>query len=231
MKQIGSGRVIQHIVYPVFVLLVMVALSGSVQAADKGSNDSVAPAAAQQMTPEQMQKIVEFAGKALGAIVANATNNAAPAALVDFRELKALLPAEIDGAKGELKGGRNGTMGMSASHAEGRYENDQGAGVTIKIVDVSGVGGFGPMSLTAWASADIDNEDDNGYEKTTTISGNKAFEKYSNPSKSGQVMILVDKRFTVDVRGNGVPMEKIKAALGRIDLTKLAALKGKTPGS
>lgn len=188
------------------------------------------PAAAQQMSPEQMQKMMEAAGKALGAIAANATN-AAPAALVDFRELKALLPAEIDGAKGTLKGGRNGAMGMSVSQAEGRYENAQGAGVTIKIVDVSGVGGLGAMAFTAWASADIDNEDDNGYEKTTTINGNKALEKYSKQSKSGQVQIFVDKRFTVEVSGSDVPMEKIKAALGKIDLAKLAALKGKTPGT
>lgn len=187
------------------------------------------PTFAQQISPEQMQKLMEAAGK-IGAMAANATN-AAPVALVDFRELKTLLPAEIDGAKGALKGGRNGAMGMSVSQAEGRYENDQGGGVTIKIADISGVGGLGAMAFTAWASADIDNEDDNGYEKTTTIDGNKALEKYNKQSKSGQVQIFVAKRFTVEVSGNDVPMEKIKAALGKIDLTKLAALKGKMPGS
>lgn len=189
------------------------------------------PAMAQQMTPEQMQKMMEAAGKALGAIAANATNNAAPAALVDFRELKALLPAEIDGAKGELKGGRNGAMGMSVSQAEGRYENDQGAGVTIKIADISGVGGLAAMAFTAWATADIDNETDDGYEKTTTIDGNKALEKYNTKGKNGQIQLLVDKRFSIEVHGSDVSMEKMKAALGKIDLSKLKALKGKTPGT
>ena len=166
------------------------------------------PAAAQQMTPEQMQKMMEAAGKALGAIAANATN-AAPAALVDFRDLKALLPAEIDGMKGQLKGSRNAAMGMSVSQAEGQYADDKGASLTVKIADVSGVGGLGAMAFTAWTSVEVDNESDEGYEKTTTIDGHKAMEKYTTASKSGQINVFVDRRFSIEISGSGLPMEKI----------------------
>ena len=39
--------------------------------------------------------------------------------------------------------------------------------------------------------------------------------------------VLVADRFVVEVRGNNLPMEAIMAALGTVDLNKLAAMKGK----
>ena len=41
-----------------------------------------------------------------------------------------------------------------------------------------------------------------------------------------EVTVLVADRFVVEVRGNNLPIETIKAALGNVDLSKLAAMKG-----
>ena len=173
----------------------------------------------------QQQPNMEEMMKAMGAAMAVLSSNAVP--VVDFRDLKALLPAELKGMKRTTATGeKNGAMGMTVSHAEGRYENGGGSSIQIKLTDMGGTGAMSYMNL-GWATAQIDRETDEGYEKTTTVGGHKAIEKYNTTGKDGEVQVLVNKRFMVEVHGNNVPMDTIKAALGQVDLTKLAALKAK----
>lgn len=180
-----------------------------------------------QISPEQMQQLMQAAGKALGAMAAQGTN--APKAIVDFRDLKELLPKELPGGlKGTRKGQKNGAFGMMVSEAEGTYEPENGgSAISMKITDISGTGGIGAMAHTAWASAEVDNESDDGYEKTTSVNGFKALEKYSTKNKDGEIHVLVDSRFVVEVRGSDVKIEQLKGALATIDLKKLAELKPK----
>lgn len=176
------------------------------------------------LTPEQMQAMQ----KALGAIAAAGQQGAKP--VVDFREMKALLPAELPGgfkaAEGYPKGRKTAAMGMTIAEAEGSYEKGDNT-ITVKLSDISGTGGMGMMAHAAWASVAIDNEDDDGYEKTTTIDGQKALEKYSTKDKDGEVQVFVDNRFIVEVKGSGVKMEDLKAAIKAVDLKKLVALQPK----
>jgi len=83
------------------------------------------------------------------------------------------------------------------------------------------------MATVGWAMAEIDKETETGYEKTSTYQGYKSHEEYNRSSKDGEVTVLVADRFVVEVRGNNLPMEAIMAALGTVDLTKLAAMKAK----
>lgn len=170
-------------------------------------------------------------GKAMGAAAESAKSGAAKG-VVDFREMKALLPKELpDGFKGQLKGEKTGAMGMSVAEAEGRYAPENGEGsITIKLTDMSGVA-FGAMAGMAWAATEVDNETDSGYEKTTKINGYKALEKYDTKSKDGSIQIMVDNRFSIEVQGYGVKIEQIRAALKDVDLKKLAALKPVAPAA
>ena len=176
------------------------------------------------LTKEQMEQMQ----KALGAIAGIAQQGGSKP-LVDFREMKALLPKELPGGmKGELKGQKSSAMGMTIAEAEGRYRKEgSDSSISIKMTDISGMGAMGAMAHAAWANAEIDNESDDGYEKTSTIGGFKGLEKYNTKTKDGEVQIFVDNRFVVELRGNNTPMEQIKAALGTVDLKKLATLKPK----
>lgn len=177
---------------------------------------------AQNNAPD-MNKIMQ----AMGAMLGGATNGAAPA-IVDFRDLKALLPAELPGMKRTSAGGeKNGAMGMTVASAEGRYQNDTGSGITVKIADMGGTGAIGGFMQYGWASMEVDKETDTGYERSTTIAGNKALEKYDSANKSGETQVLVNKHFTVEVSGYNVTAEQIKEAIGKVDLAKLATLQPK----
>ena len=148
-----------------------------------------------------------------------------PVATVDFRSLKELLPADADGLpRKEATGEKNGTAGFTISTANGKYGNEDGS-ESIELSIVDGGGSAMMIGLAAWSMMEVDKETEHGYEKTTTIGDNKAYEKYDNADKDGEVNVLVNKRFIVTAKGRGVSMDKIKAALDDIDLDKLGDLK------
>lgn len=146
---------------------------------------------------------------------------------VDFRALEALLPESLPGMKRtEAKGQKHSALGINVSEAEGLYEDEQqGAGLSVKIGDIGNMSGMAALASYAWARADIDRKTEGGYEKTFTHRGYRAYEEYDSEMQEGQVSILVADRFVVEISGNGVKMEQLRAALGKIDLAKLGSLK------
>lgn len=52
--------------------------------------------------------------------------------------------------------------------------------------------------MASWASVEIDRETETGYEKSTVLGGNKAFEKYDTRSRRGEIKVLVGGRFIAE---------------------------------
>jgi len=180
---------------------------------------------AMAQTPAQPN--LDELAKAMGALMSGGSN---AAVLVDFRELKALLPLELPKLKRtKASGEKSGAMGMSVAMAEGAYEGegDNGGTVNIKITDMGGMGGMMMFAQAAWLKAEVDRESDDGYEKTTTYAGFKALEKYSTQNKDGEITVMVANRFMVEVSGSKVDMAVIKEAAAKIDLKKLSTMKAK----
>lgn len=146
---------------------------------------------------------------------------------VDFRELKALLPESIDNLKrSNLEGERTAAMGMNISTASADYSDQENSqSIDIKITDLGSVSGLSGLAAYGWYMVDIDKETETGYEKTMTYKNYKGYEKYDNQYKSGEISILVAKRFVVEANGNNVNMDQLKAAVNLIDLGKLDSWK------
>ena len=178
-------------------------------------------AQSEEGTPPDMNEFM----KAMGAMMSGGSN-AAP--VVDFRELKALLPPDLPGLKRTGATGEKSTaMGMTVAYAEGTYSSDDSS-VTVKISDNGGLGGLMAFAQTAWANSEIDRETETGFERTTTYGGCKAHEEYDSEGKSGTIEVLVAQRFMVEISGSDVPFETLQAAVEKIDLAKLATIKPKT---
>ncbi len=145
--------------------------------------------------------------------------------VVDFRQLKELLPNDAAGlARKEATGEKNGAMGMSVSQANGKYANaDNSQTLNISIVDAGGTGAL--MGFAAWSMIDVDKETADGFERTTKIDGYKAYQEYKTSSKSGKVSVIVGNRFVVTADGDGLSMDAIQDAVKEIDLGKLADMK------
>lgn len=151
--------------------------------------------------------------------------------VVDFRDLKALLPESVgDLKRTNAEGEKTGAMGFTISKAEADYDSeDHSQSIDIEITDFTGATGIAGMAVWGWAMADIDKETETGYEKTTKYKGHKAFEKYNNKNQYGSLEVLVADRFMVSVDGNNVPMAVIKSAMDQIDISKLEAMKFANP--
>jgi hypothetical protein len=145
--------------------------------------------------------------------------------LVDFRDLKALLPETIGGLKRtSAEGEKSSAMGFGVSKATGKYKGDGDGRLRVELIDTAGVGG---MAIAAFglAGLEVDKETEHGYERTSTVGGRKLFEKYNSKSKRGEIKALVGNRFVVEIDGDDVPMETLKDALtSKLDLAKLEAL-------
>ncbi|GGM75196.1 hypothetical protein GCM10010967_03460 [Dyadobacter beijingensis] len=145
---------------------------------------------------------------------------------VDFRKLKDLLPEKLAGmSRTEATGEKSGAMGFTVSTAQAKYQGSSDDRLNIEIVDTGGIAGVSTMALAAWSIAEIDKETTTGYERTTKIEGYKAFEKYNNESKSGEINVLVADRYVVNVEGDNVSVDQLKEALKGINLSDLGDLK------
>ncbi|MGB5287978.1 MAG: hypothetical protein WBN42_05775 [Ignavibacteriaceae bacterium] len=147
--------------------------------------------------------------------------------VVDFRELKALLPESIgDLKRTNAEGEKSGAMGFTISRANADYNNEEySKSIDIEITDMTGASGLAGFAAWGWAMTEIDKETEAGYEKTIKYKGHKAFEKYNNQDQYGSIEVLVSGRFMVSVNGNNVPMAVIKSAIDEIDTGKLEAMK------
>jgi hypothetical protein len=145
---------------------------------------------------------------------------------VDFRELKALLPESLPGlTRGNVEGERSGAMGADVATASADYANENGTSLSVKISDMGSLTGAMRMATLGWTMAQIDRESNDGYERTTTFNGYKAWEKYWTSTKHGELHVLVAGRFVVEVSGSECEMSQIKDAAGKIDFNKLAGMK------
>lgn len=144
---------------------------------------------------------------------------------VDFRELKALLPGEVAGLRRtNAQGKKTSAFGAEVTEARGEYGEAAGPHMNIKITDLAAMGPFGALAGMTWMVAEVESEDDDGYEKTTSYAGFKGLEKYTKSSKSGSAKVVVGNRFIVEIDGRGVEPVSLKAAAESIDLKALDAL-------
>ena len=85
--------------------------------------------------------------------------------------------------------------------------------------------GVAAVAMYAWTTAEIDKETEHEYEKSMTMKGYRGYEKYNKENKSGEVSLFVGGRFVVEVNGDNVSMDAIKAALDKVDFGKLEGMK------
>ncbi len=151
--------------------------------------------------------------------------------VVDFRDLKALLPESLgDLKRTNAEGEKSSAMGFTISKAEADYNNeDYSQSMDIEITDLAGATGYAGLAAWGWAMVDIDKETESGYEKTTKYRGHKAYEKYDNEYQNGSIEVLVSGRFMVSVNGNSVPMEMIKSSMDEIDISALESIRDANP--
>jgi hypothetical protein len=169
--------------------------------------------------------------KALGVLAGGASTAAGAVGVasydpVDFRKLKEVLPTELACfEKGDSEGAKNSAFGITVSEAKQSFRSVDGAkSVRFEITDPGSLAG--PFALAhMWLNIEVDKETSSGYEKTSTVAGRRVHEKWNKGGKHAEVQTVVGKRFLVEVDARGMEMSEVKALVGKLDLSKLEAMR------
>jgi hypothetical protein len=143
---------------------------------------------------------------------------------VNFRELLPLLPQPINGWQANEKpSGSTQSYGQEWKFTEvaQSYTKDNSR-IAIKITD----GAYIPMLYTAFTFASSLEEDTTErYHKGITVGEDKGFEEYNYNNKDGKIVLLVNKRFILEISGSTIEKADIlHDYLNQLDTKKLAAL-------
>ncbi|AFL80491.1 hypothetical protein Aeqsu_0990 [Aequorivita sublithincola DSM 14238] len=137
-------------------------------------------------------------------------------------EFKSWMPDEVNGMKRiSYKAGEVGMMGIAS--IEAAYANeDKSKKFTINIIDGAGqMGAAATMGMRMVMSQDFEEEDENGYKRTTTKNGTKAVEEYRSSNNNSKIQLLQSNRFYLEANGKNMDLDETWDAIDEIDLEKL----------
>jgi HPt (histidine-containing phosphotransfer) domain-containing protein len=180
----------------------------------KAAESAGAAGAAQGL--QEFAKAMESAAAAMGG-----TKDGKPVEPVSFQSLQAALP-EVSGWQRAEPTGERMTAPVAYSQTDVDYTMGD-ASVNMKIVDSA----FSQLLIAPWTmflTAGYEEQTSDGYEKSINVGGNPGFEKWSMSGKSGELNLVVAKRFLVTIEGNNINDTKVLHDFAaKVDGGKLAA--------
>lgn len=144
---------------------------------------------------------------------------------IDFRKLKEFLPESVaEIPRTEARGSKNSVGEAKISQAEGEYSKDGSESTaSVSIMDYGAVPWM-VAGMAAWENMEIDNESDDEYQRTVTYGKYRGYETYNTKEKSGQLQLLVAKRFLISIDLNKIEPEYFGKTVESMKLDDLAAL-------
>ena len=143
-------------------------------------------------------------------------------AVADPAALQAMLPASVAGfTRTAVESTSGGAGGIGAATAKGTYTlGDQR--FELSVSDVGALGGL--ATLGGALNVNSNRETATGYERTSMRNGNMVEEEWDNGGRRGKFMTMVASRFAVSAEGSAPSIDQLKAAVGAIDMGRLAAM-------
>ncbi len=146
---------------------------------------------------------------------------------VDFNTLKGMLPASLPQMqRTDAQGSNQQALGVKSSSATASYEgasSGANARIRIKISDIAGVSGL--LDAASGLMPTGETQTETGFEKDMVVNGRMIHEKYDRQSRDGEITVIVAKRFSVEVSGQGVDIGLLEGALNGVDLAQLESMK------
>ena len=142
---------------------------------------------------------------------------------VAFQTLQSHLP-KVSGWEMDEPEGERMTMPVPFSQVETKYTKGE-TRIDAKIIDT----GFAQLLMAPWSmmmAAGYSRESSSGYEKSTSLSGNPAIEKWNKSEKNGEIDVLVGKRFMLSLEGHDLAdIKQLQDFASNFNLSAIAAAK------
>lgn len=130
-------------------------------------------------------------------------------------QLKALIPEEFMGMK---RSSFNTTNAMGVATCNARYKSEDGKELKVEILDCAGEMGANMYSMRFFGLWNFEEENDNGYQKTIELNGDKAIEKFRKNSNRYELTYFSNERFLVNLEGENIGIEELKQASKNLKL-------------
>lgn len=188
----------------------------------KSSQEMQKSAGDMQKGAEDMAKGLEAMARGLSG-AAGGDPDVKPVDPVSFRDLQTVMP-DVSGWEKANPTGERMTSPFSYSQASVTYKKGD-AEIEQKIMD-SGFNQLLFTPFTMFMAAGYEKETQDGFERSVNVGGNPGWEKWDKGSKNGELNVVVNKRFLVQVEGHGIDdIKTLHTVLDQTDLKKLASLK------
>ncbi len=134
-------------------------------------------------------------------------------------ELKAYMPAQLDGFKREsIEAQSSAAMGIASASVAGVYVKDEQR-IRLNITDMGGLGGL--ASIAGWASATLDREDATSAEKVYRQGKRTLHEEFQKDGSRSEFTIVLANGLLVSAEGEKVDIASLKTVIAGLDLAKL----------
>ena len=130
-----------------------------------------------------------------------------------LEELKALMPAELLGAK---QSDYNGVNYTGTGQASAKYKIDDSTQVELTVMDCAGAAGAGIYSMRFLMNFEQDNDQE--YTKSVEFKGNKAIENCKKTRNDCSFTYFTGDRFLVVLNGDNVGIDKLKDIAGSLNI-------------
>ncbi len=202
--------------------LLLTACGGSAESATESSSASETTSSAEETPSEDpAERMAKAAGEMQEAM--KKMNKGEEVEVVDFREMKKVLPESMIGLpRTDYTGEKTGAFGMKVSSAGAAYEEGDKR-IDINIADTGGMG-MAMMGLAAWSQVDVERETEDEYERTIMIDGHKAYEKYNSRTRSGQTSIIIGDRLVINVEVENLTDKEMSQVVRKLDVKQLERL-------
>lgn len=137
-------------------------------------------------------------------------------------DFKSWLPDQVDGMKRiSYKAGQTGMMGISS--IEATYANeDKSKKFSFNIIDGAGqMGAAATAGMRMVMTQDFEEEDENGFKRTTTKRGTKAIEEYRTRDNRSKIQLMEGNRFYIDATGTNMDLDETWDAIDELDIDDL----------
>jgi hypothetical protein len=196
-------------------------------ALEKAAKDAEAASKSTGQAATDAAKGLEQFAKGLegmaGALAGARTADGKPVEPVSFRELQGIF-VPLDGWEMAKPTGEKLSAPFAYSQAKVKYRKE-GQVIEVSVTD----SGFNQLMLAPFSlflTAGYEKETENGYERSAKIAGYPGWEEWNGKRKDGEVNAVINKRFIVKFKGDGLEDTKVLHQLAEAsNLTKLASLK------
>jgi len=191
----------------------------------KKAAEAMGQAAANAGTAAAAQGTTDMAKAMAGmaAAMGGKTADGKPVEPVSFQTLQTALP-EVSGWEMDKPKGEKMTSPMPFSKTETDYRNGEQR-IDMSITDTA-LSAMFLIPLRMAVASGFSRETSDGYEKATTVGGQPAVEKWNADSKRGELNVLVNDRFVVEIVGHNLAgIKTLQDFASKTDFGKIASLK------